>query len=100
MANQNFLLPFLSVRVIRAWILPPPKHTHLVFSRNTSDRNFKKTSVDWKLKGPVPFLKVTSNWKAINPLPRPLFLRIYPIKIFRKVQKICLLGLNPSPPHP
>ena len=60
-------------------------------------RNFKKGSLDlkikgiilflivefdWKLKGPVPFLAVERDWRAANPLARPQFSQRHPINIF------------------
>ena len=69
-----FRFAYHFVYFIQSVDTPPPYH---VVSQNISDRsfemaircrrNFKKSSLDWKFKGLVPFLVVMSDCRTANP---------------------------------
>ena len=112
----QLFMPYLRFRVIRVWTPPPP---NLVFSRNASDRsfengrfcrgNFKKSSLDWILKGLMPFLVVVSDCTTANPSSHAHHFPEHTQSNFSdghivwsdwKAQKLCLWGWRPPSPSP
>jgi hypothetical protein len=51
---------------LRATVVSYALGAYEVFYRNLCFRNFKKGSINWRLKGLVPFLIVQSDRRATN----------------------------------